>query len=268
MEKALNKYFIPRHKEIPLRDYSGRKGTVLVIAPHPDDDVLGVGGTMLEASEEGRGVFSVYITDGRGSPRKDPGISDDEMATTREKEALSALKAVNAVGGFFLRLRSEELTGAKKEEASQILQEILGFLKPTEVFLPAPYERHPTHQACTQLGLEALRAMGDLRPALFGYSLWGAFWGGQRRIVRDISAFISKKVEAVLAHSSQIAYKNFQQGILGKNNYEAIFWESHEIQKTSFVEIFLDMNELLANKSLTMADFVRQDLEALIKSYW
>jgi LmbE family N-acetylglucosaminyl deacetylase len=107
----------------------------------------------------------------------------------------------------------------------------------------------------------------SLKPNLLGYSLWGSFWGEKRRVVRDISSYIRKKLEAVLAHASQIDYKSYQQGILGKNNYEAIFWESHEIQKAAFVEIFLDMNELLENRNLTLAAFIRQDVEAFIQAF-
>ena len=74
-------------------------------------------------------------------------------------------------------------------------------------------------------------------------------------------------MEAVLAHASQVDYKSYQQGILGKNNYEAIFWEAHEPQKTSFAEIFLDMTELLEKKDLTLESFIRQDLEAFIQAF-
>jgi hypothetical protein len=74
-------------------------------------------------------------------------------------------------------------------------------------------------------------------------------------------------VEAVLAHSSQIAYKNYQQGILGKNNAEAIFWESHEIQRATFVETFLDMTELLGQEDLTLENFIHQDVEEFIRAY-
>ncbi len=103
-------------------------------------------------------------------------------------------------------------------------------------------------QLCTRLAIDALRSAAGVRPVLLGYSLWGCFRGEKGRVVKDISPHIRKKVEAVLAHSSQIAYKNYQQGILGKSNYEAIFWESHEPQKMSFVETFLDMAELLEKK--------------------
>lgn len=70
-----------------------------------------------------------------------------------------------------------------------------------------------------------------------------------------------------MAHASQMAYKHYQQGIIGKNNYEAIFWESHEPQKAAFAEIFLDMTELLEKKDLTLREFIRQDVEAFIHSF-
>jgi LmbE family N-acetylglucosaminyl deacetylase len=251
-----------------LDEYRGRKDNILVIAPHPDDDVLGAGGTMVEASTHGRGVFSVYITDGRGSPRKGPSISDDEMVRRREKEALAALRAVGAVGGFFLRKRSSELEGEGGRETQGELEEIIRWIAPGEVYLPAPYERHPTHQSCTRLAIEGLRriAAGE-KPVLLGYSLWGCFWGEKGRVVRDISPHVRKKVEAVLAHSTQIAYKNYQQGILGKNNYEAIFWESDKPQKMGFAEIFLDLSVFLENKDLTLESFIRQDVEAFIQTF-
>jgi len=254
-------------RETSLEEYFGKDGNILVLAPHPDDDVLGVGGTMAAAIHQGQGVFAVYVTDGRGSPRRDPALSDDEMAALRKKEAMSALKALGAVGGFFLEKRSGELTGEAQKETGEILFRILQRVRPQEVFLPAPYERHLTHQRCTQLSIEALRKIPRLKPNLLGYSLWGSFWGVRKRIVRDISPFIKKKVEAIMAHSSQVAYKDYQQGIIGKNNYEAIFWESHAVSPASFVEIFLDMNELLEDRDMTLATFIRQDMEALIQAF-
>lgn len=263
----LKKFFIPAQKEISLEAYHGRKRNLLVISPHPDDDVLGAGGTMAAAAHQGRGVFSVYITDGRGSPRKDKSISDDEMAALRQKEAISALQVIGAVGGFFLNMRSDKLAGEKGREAEEILAEIIKYILPEEIYLPAPYERHRTHQHCTRLSIESLRAVPGLKPILLGYSLWGSFWGGRQRVVRNIGPFIRKKVEAVLAHSSQIAYKNYQQGILGKNNCEAIFWESHEIQKNEFVEIYLDMTELLEYKEMTLENFICQDVKAFMAAF-
>jgi len=259
--------FIAIREGVSLTDYQGRKGNILVIAPHPDDDVLGAGGVMAACAERGGGAFAVYITDGRGSPRKDKSIADDEMAALRQKEALAALRAVGAAGCFFLSRRSEELEGEEGGKVTRELADILSWFHPDEFFIPGPYERHLTHQRCTRLSIDALRMAAGQKPTVLGYSLWGSFWGGKKRVTRDISPFIKKKVEAVIAHDSQMSYKSYHQGILGKNNYEAVFWETHEIQKSSFTEIFLDMTELLENPELTLETFIRQDFEGFIKDF-
>jgi LmbE family N-acetylglucosaminyl deacetylase len=259
--------FIAIREGKSLDEFRGRSGNLVVISPHPDDDVLGAGGAMIAAAEEGRGVFSVTVTDGRGSPRKGPAIPDEEMAALRQKESTAALKAAGAVGGFYLRKRSPELEGEGGKEVGIELKDMFEWLRPGEVFLPAPYERHKTHIRCTRLAIEALRSSTAPKPLVLGYSLWGNFWGEKKRVVRDISPFIRKKVEAVLAHSTQIAYKNYQQGILGKNNSEAVFWESHEVQKADFVEIFLDMTELLGAEDLSLANFIREDVEGFLRAF-
>ncbi len=259
-------YFIPTAPDGDLDFYLRQKENIIVIAPHPDDDVLGVGGYMASAAERNQQVFTTYLTDGGGSLRLDKNMTDSQMVLRREQEAISALRILRAKGGFFLRFKSQELA-EKSEQVQEVLEKIFELLQPEVVFIPAPYERHKTHLTCTQIALAALRACKIKTPNLLGYSLWGNFWGGHKRVIFDISPCIKTKVQAILAHESQIAYKNYQQGILGKNNYEAIFWESHEVQKFSFAEIFLDMNILLHNPTLSLIDFIRQDMEAFINLY-
>ncbi len=266
-ENPVGEKFFPVRNDNALEGFREKKGNVLVIAPHPDDDVLGAGGTMAACSGEGKGVFSVYLTDGRGSLRGDTVVPDAGVAAVRQREALSALDKVGAVGGFFLAFGSEELCGEGGGKAARELTEICRYLLPENIFLPAPYERHPTHQRCTQLALQALRSIPPFSKSLLGYSIWGSFWGGHKRVFRDITPFIRKKVDGVMAHASQIANKNYQQGVLGKNNYEAIFWESHEPQKASFAEIFLDMIELLEKRDLSLGEFMRRDLERFTELY-
>lgn len=264
--EGIKKTFEPVQRGFRLEKEGDQKDRVLVIAPHPDDDVLGAGGAMAALADQGEKIFSLYVTDGRGSPRKDPGLSDEEMAVRREKEARKALRAIGAVGGFFLRRKSRELGGEGGKKLKKELTEIFEFLQPGKVFLPAPYERHLTHQICTRWSLEALRESGQT-PLLYGYSLWGGFFGEEKRVVQDISGFITRKKKAVRAHASQLGYKQYLEGILGKNKYEAVFWETHEHQKVAFAEIFLDMTELLHRKDLTLEEFIRQDVEGFIQAY-
>jgi len=56
-------------------------------------------------------------------------------------------------------------------------------------------------------------------------------------------------------------------GILGRNNADAIFWDSHDIQRASFVETFLDMTELLERKNVSLDHFIREDVESFIRAF-
>lgn len=260
-------YFAVNHNR-KIEDYKDRKGNILIISPHPDDDVIGAGGAMLHASRQGRGVFSIYITDGGGSPRVDAAISDEEMAQVREKEAKESLKIIGATGGFFLRRKSSELDGAHSEEIKKEIIGILNFLKAEEIYVPSPYERHRTHQCCTKLTIEALRQIKTFRPMLWGYSIWGTFWGGENREVRPINHFMPLKIKAIQAHASQNRYKRYDKGILARNYSDSIFWESHGFGIDNFVEIFLDMRKLIEEKDLTLEEFIRRDVENFIKGYF
>ena len=72
-------------------------GNVLVVAPHPDDDVIGVGGTMAVLAQSGLNVFSLYVTDGSSAIHK-----NEDIPVVRRREAIAALKTVKARGGIFL----------------------------------------------------------------------------------------------------------------------------------------------------------------------
>jgi N-acetylglucosamine malate deacetylase 1 len=266
LANALREKFLAVGQEHALDDFHRRAGNVLVIAPHPDDDVLGAGGTMAVYSEARKAVFSLYVTDGRGSPGRDEIISDEEFVLRRRRESVLALEKIGAAGAFFLGHRSEDLAGEGGRGAEGEVRDIARFLQPEEIFLPAPYERHRTHQRCTKISVAALRSAAPCA-LLRGYSLWGCFSGGKKRVFSDISSAIRKKVDAVIAHESQIAYKSYHQGILGKNNYDAVFWETHETQGAAFAEIFVDMTELLTNPDLTLAEFVSRDFACFRKTF-
>ena len=58
--------------------------SILIISPHPDDDVIGMGRTIAKRCYEGERVSCVYITNGAASPRNSD-MSDLEMAQARRQ---------------------------------------------------------------------------------------------------------------------------------------------------------------------------------------
>jgi len=250
---------LPTRHPFAIAAYERAPGNVLVIAPHPDDDVIGAGGMMALLAQSGRAVFSLYVTDGRNSPAV-PAAGKKEVAGLRQREALAALKIVKARGALFLNYSSRSLTDTKGCAAVNDIGEALSFFRPGSVYVPAPFDRHQTHRTVLNLTLTALRSIRGFDPRLFGYSVWGGVYGVRGLQAVDISGVVKLKRKAIRKHSSQIAFKAYDEGILARNRYEAVFAETHGSVQCRYVESFLDMQQLVTSKKLSIEHFVQQVL--------
>ena len=201
-------------------------------------------------------VFSLYVTDGRNFPGSSAGSGKETKASVRQREALAALKIVKACGAVFLNYGSEELRDTKRREALKAIREVLLFFRPESVYVPAPFDRHPTHRTVLRLTLTALRSIPGFAPRLFGYSVWGGVYGVRGLHTVDISSVVNLKKKAIRMHRSQIAFKAYDEGILARNRYEAVFAETHGPEQCRYVESFLDMQQLVTRKKLSIRRFV------------
>jgi len=251
MEQIHNKSIVLHHP-LDLKPFAQRPGNVLVVAPHPDDDVIGAGGTMALLAQAGKQVFSVYVTDGSSFPGSALRGTTEQRVALRQREALAALKVVKAKGGIFLKGSSRAVEHA--------LRDVLRFFMPESICVPVPFDTHPTHHAVLQITLRALRSMRNYFPELWGYAVWGGIFSTRGFKIVDISAVVELKRKAIRMHKSQIAYKAYDAGILGRNRYEAVFSETHKPARHSYVEGFLDMQELVTNRRLSLSTFTKKIL--------
>ncbi|MGC5014284.1 PIG-L deacetylase family protein [Streptosporangium sp. DT93] len=164
---------------LPVLAHDGWR-SVAVIAAHPDDEVLGVGGLLSLLAAAGVRLRLVAVTDGEASH---PGIADvPGLVARRAGETRSALRVLGAEAVEIVRLglpdtgladREDELAGALKEACA-------GF----EVCL-APWEAdaHSDHEAAGRAA-----AAAGLRP-LF-YPIWAWHWArpGDARLPWDRAA--------------------------------------------------------------------------------
>ena len=215
-----------------------RANTILVISPHPDDDVIGMGGTMRMLAGDGKKVFTVYVCDGLSAAGT--GKNTNSM---RRSEALAALKTVRASGAFFLSQATSGLAGKASAKVARQLRKIIALLKPVEIYMPSPFERHPTHRRVTRITLRALTNSAHA-PRAWGYSVWGGVYGLPGTKVVDISKAVRAKRKAIRQHASQTCDKPYDTGILGRNAYEGIFVETHARSHMAWAETFIDMARL------------------------
>jgi LmbE family N-acetylglucosaminyl deacetylase len=262
MEQIHNKNIVLHHPH-DLKPFARCPGNVLIVAPHPDDDVIGAGGTMALLAQAGKQVFSVYVTDGSSFPGAASWGTTKQIIALRQREALAALKGVKAKGGIFLKGSSKKMKNKSSKDIEHALRDVLRFFMPESICVPVPFDTHPTHHAVLQITLRALRSMRNYFPELWGYAVWGGIFSTRGFEIVDISAVAELKRKAICMHQSQIAYKAYDEGMLGRNRYEAVFSETHKPARHSYVECFLDMQELVANKRLSLSTFTKKMLENL-----
>ncbi len=147
------------------------KSPAVIFAPHPDDETLGCGGTIVRKLAEGARVDVAFFTDGSGSHNLLP---TGELARIRREEAL---KACGVLGLEEKRVHFFDLQdGLLAEQVEKALALTIEFLKGIEVqeaFVTYRHEPLPDHAAANQIVRRAIDEMG--RPmSVWEYPIW--YW--------------------------------------------------------------------------------------------
>lgn len=149
-------------------------GTILVAAPHMDDEVLACGGLIAQLDDPSR-VHVVYATDGTKSPApiipgRDRIAADHGKRRCDESVAAMGVLGVPAANLHFLGLPEAELPRHEPELARRLVHWIRD-LAPAVVLCPFRYDRHPDHLAVNRVVTEAKRA-GQAHAELLEYFVY------------------------------------------------------------------------------------------------
>lgn len=178
---------------------------LLVIAPHPDDAEIGVGGTLLRSKAQGMRVGIIDLTSGEPTPHGSPEIRASETAAATE------ILGVDWRENLGLPNRSLEAT----LEARRALAGVFRRTRPKILCMPYWEDAHPDHVAATQLA-EAARFWAKLSKTDFpGEPYWPPivlyYFSIHLRthprpaFVMDISDEIEAKMRAIACYESQFA---------------------------------------------------------------
>jgi LmbE family N-acetylglucosaminyl deacetylase len=187
---------------------------VLVIAPHPDDESLGCGGTISLLCRRGDLVQVVFLTSGE---RGVEGLPPQEARALREAEARQAGAVLGVNHVAFLRLPDGGVAGNIEPGGARLAQ-MLGGRRPGLLFLPHPGDEHADHKAALPLVAAAWRTLpGGPPPQLWGYEVWTplASYGW----AEDVSPVMAQKLRAVRCHRSQLGSFRYDRAVRGLNQY-------------------------------------------------
>ncbi len=194
----------------------------LVIAPHPDDAELGMGGGILKMLADGWKVGVLDLTNGEPTPHGSLEIRANETAAATKVLGLSWRENLGLIN------RSLEATlEARKKLASVIRQ-----TKPKWLFAPFWIDAHPDHVAATQL-VEAARFWAKLSNTdmpgephhpqrIFNYYCVHLKMHATPAFVLDISDYWEQKLESIKCYHSQF--------IKGREHLDPTFVEQLEIE--------------------------------------
>jgi LmbE family N-acetylglucosaminyl deacetylase len=188
---------------------------VLVIAPHPDDETIGCGGTLCLHRQRGDRTAIVCLTSGELGLKHLPRV---KAWTTREREAKAAAKILGAARVHFLRQPDWGLS-EHVGPAAAALRRVLALEQPQLIYVPHEADGHPDHQAAMPILQRALKQTHQAGPelAVRAYEVWTPLAAPDQ--VEDISRMMPSKVRALRAHASQLVEFQYERAVRGLNAF-------------------------------------------------
>jgi N-acetylglucosamine malate deacetylase 1 len=181
--------------------------SILVIGPHPDDQELGMGGTIALLASQGHKVHLLDVTNGEPTPLG--------TLEKRQAESVAAAKALK-VQRSLLGLPNRQVIHSI--EARHRMAAVIRQHRPDWIFLPFPVDAHPDHVAVTRIGedarFDAKLTKSDIPgepwypKRIIYYFCTHLRMNFQPNFCIDISRHIEQKMAAVLAYQSQFVENN------------------------------------------------------------
>jgi len=198
-------------------------GRILVLAPHPDDESCGLGGTLARHREQGDPVLVIFLTDGRSG---DPdGRFGPDTALVRQKEALAAAAVLGGLETRFYGypdghvVTDSDLTMV----ANRLQQDILSYA-PDLIYVPWGGEAHSDHAKARLALTLTLSELGkqseSTLPRVLEYEVWSPL---PADYIIDVTSTADKKRQAMLAHTSQVAYTDYPHQLMGLAAHRSVY---------------------------------------------
>lgn len=187
-------------------------GTVLILAPHPDDESLGCGGLIASCCAASRPPVVAILTDGSASHPGSRLFPPARLAALREQEARLAVKRLGLADDRLVFLRERDTMAPHAGPAFDAIVQRLVRLAADHgcraVIAPWQFDPHCDHEAAALIGASVSRAAG-LR--LMSYPVWGWTLSDDTEMDTvatqgwrlDIAPHLETKRQAIAAHASQ-----------------------------------------------------------------
>lgn len=215
--------------------------TIMIFSPHPDDDVISLGGTMKLLSTEGIRIIVVYLTDGSKGYKKSKDVT--YIVSKREKEAVDSLSILGINEFEFMKYIDSELSVTIDKIVA--LNLLLERYQPDVIFAPFFLDRNNDHVMTTKMLSHSLTDYPN-KIICFLYEVWSPLPANS---VIDISSVVPEKKRAINCHHSQIGEIVELDKIISLNSYRSLGLGEKITHCEAFFrcdkKTFLDISRLL-----------------------
>lgn len=216
--------YIPYHAEI-----NPPKANVLILAPHPDDEIFGCGGAIVRHLAQGDSVSVIIATDGHAATLHADELAKQNYITTRYQESRNAAHVLGYQDIQFWDFSDRELLHNKS--TVQLAVQSIQNLQATLIYAPSIFEIHPDHFALAKIAIEAVIAT---QTTLIMYEIGVPL---RPNFLLDITDLKIRKRQAMKCFESQIQHNDYIEIIESLNFYRTYTLPSNIKAAEGFYQI-------------------------------
>jgi LmbE family N-acetylglucosaminyl deacetylase len=208
---SVTDYFSSFVRPIPIRAPFGK--SMLVVAPHQDDETIGCGGALALQVRAGKPAFIVILQDGADG-HDQLGMARQDLVALRNEESRRAAGLLDIEAPRFLNHAD---LAAAAQETTEELREILLERKVDAVFIPFMLDGHRDHRTANYILADALRTI-DWNVRVFGYEVWGLCIPNVTVVIDDV---IQQKLDMLSCFDFANKAVDYVQSTKGLNMYHS-----------------------------------------------
>ena len=181
------------------RDISVPTGPIIIVAPHPDDEVIGCGGLIQRLVKQGCDVHVVLMTGGEASHQNCCDISNDRLKDVRRSLCIDIDSKLGVDKNHIHTLDYPDGGILTEHKETERLQTLIREFKPNTVFVPHWGEGWPDHVNTRQI----IRNIANQGTTIYEYCVWMWYYNVWRldwksaRVFRITKKEHEKKLKAI-----------------------------------------------------------------------
>lgn len=186
---------------------------ILVVAAHPDDEILGCGATVAKLSSEGHSVHSLILGEGIAARFKSRSDASEKAFTALEKSANRAARALGVKKVTLTSFPDNRFDSVALLDIVKTVEYHVQQFKPSVVYTHHASDLNVDHRITHQAVVTATRPLeGQSVKALYAFETASATeWSFRRdglvfrpNVFVDVSKSFSKKIKALNAYRSEM----------------------------------------------------------------